>query len=154
MIKVVAESLERRARLDRLSVRVPYAARDNERVARVLFEKFVRLDVQRIRGDIPDRLIDADNLAAGFGRRSRVLQLDQENGVAIDRAHIDGAAERDGQSRLQVEAIQRVDDGDVVVVRGPRGTVRQWQIDSAAGALTEVGHGEPIARERTALRSC
>src|SRR5262249_20721404 len=63
-IEVVAEALEGLARLDRPTVRGTQSARDDQRVARVLFEQFVGLDVQGVRGDIPDGLIDSDDLAS------------------------------------------------------------------------------------------
>src|SRR4029077_20994319 len=110
------------------------------------------LDVQRVRGDIPDRLIDADDLSAALFRRRRVPQLDQEDGVAVDRAHVDGAAEGHGQARLQVETVQRVDDADVVVVRWPRDTVRRREIDPPAGQLARIGNRESVAWERAGLR--
>ena len=62
------EALEGLAGLDRQPVRVAHSAGDDQRVAGVLIEQFVRLDVQRVRGDIPDRLIDADDLAASVAR--------------------------------------------------------------------------------------
>ena len=71
-VEVVPEVLELLARLDRLAVRVMHAAGDDQRVARVLLEQFVGLDVQGVRGDVPDHLIDADDLAAALLGRSRV----------------------------------------------------------------------------------
>src|SRR5262249_21258333 len=125
---------------------------DDQRVACVLLEEFVRLDVQRGGGNVPDHLIDADDLAAPVPGRSRVAEFDQENGGAADRRHVDGAAERDGQARLQVEAVERVDDGHVRIVRRPGGAVGQGKIDPAAGELGRVGHGESVTREGAALR--
>jgi hypothetical protein len=148
----VAETRELVAHLDRLPSGVMHTSRHDQRVARVLVEQFVRLDVQRVGGNIPDRLIDADDLAAALFRRRRVRQPDQEDGVAVDRVHVDGAAEGDGQARLQVETVQRVDDADVVVVRQPRDTVWQREIDPAAGQLARIRNRESVAWERTALR--
>src|SRR5262249_15770249 len=87
-LELVPEALESLARFHRLPVRVAQSLRDDQRVAGVLFEQFVGLDVQRVRGDVPSSLIYADDLASGLVRRSRVPELDQENGGAVDRAHI------------------------------------------------------------------
>ena len=62
-VEVVPEALELLARLDRQAVRVAQSPRDDQGVARVLLEQFVGLDVQGARGDVPDDLIDADDLA-------------------------------------------------------------------------------------------
>ena len=83
--------------------------------------------------------------------RSRVAEPDQEDGAAVDRRHVDRAAERDRQARLQVKAVQRVDDADIRIVRWPAGRVGQREIDSPVGQLARIGHGEPVARERAAV---
>src|SRR5205807_6730942 len=90
-IEIVTETRELVARLDRLAVCIVNAPRYDQRVAGVLIEQFVRLHVQRAGGDIPDGLIDANDLAAALARCSRVLQLDQEDGVAVDGGDVDGA---------------------------------------------------------------
>src|SRR5262249_10858400 len=63
-------------------------------------------------------------------------------------AHIDRAAKRDRQPWLQVESVELVDDGDVVEIGGPRGAVRQRQMDATAGQLARIGDGESITRKR------
>src|SRR5262249_15026719 len=78
-------------------------------------------------------------------------QLDQENRPAVHRRHIDGTVERNRQARLQIESIQRVNEGDVVVVRWPRGAVRQRESDAAAGQLGGVGDGEAVTWEWAAV---
>ena len=57
------EPAKRLARLDRPPCCVPQAIGDDERVAGVLGEQLVRLDVQRVREGIPDDLVDADHRA-------------------------------------------------------------------------------------------
>src|SRR5262249_54727421 len=95
-------------------------------------------------------LVDPAPLAASVLWVLRVAQADDEHVLAVDRVHVDGAVEGDRQARLQVETVQRVDDADVVVVRRPRYTVRQREIDPPAGELARIGDREPVTRERTA----
>ncbi len=140
-----------RLKFDRLPVGVADAARDDQGVAGVLLEQLVRLDVQRVRRHVPDGLIDADDLAAAFFRRGRVIQFDQEDGAVADRGQVERAAERDRQARLDIETVERVDDADVVVVRRVRGAVGQREVDPPAGELVRIGDRESVARERAAL---
>ena len=55
------ETAERRGRPDRPPCCVAQAIGDDERVASVLGEQLVRLDVQRVGRHVPDNLIDADD---------------------------------------------------------------------------------------------
>src|SRR4029077_17867343 len=73
-IEIVTETRELVTRLDRLAVCILDAPRYDQPVAGVLIEKFVLHTVHGVGGDIPDGLIDADDLASPIARRSRVLQ--------------------------------------------------------------------------------
>ncbi len=90
----MAEARKLFARLNRLALRIMHSASHEQGVARVLIEQFVRLDVQRVRGDIPDDLIDTDDITAIVLRliRLSVVELDQEDRTAADRRHIDRPA--------------------------------------------------------------
>src|SRR4029453_18835201 len=125
-VEIVPESFERFAGLDRLAVHSANAARYDQGIARVLFEQFIGFDMQGVRGNVPDRLVDAHYLAAAFLRRSRVVELDQEDGPAVDRAHVNRAAEGNRQARLDVEPVERIDNVHVRIVRWPAGPPGQW----------------------------
>src|SRR5262249_11239516 len=89
-----------------------------------------RLDVQRVGKCVPDHLVDPNDsativitlLAATltstliFAIAQRTAKADEEDRVAADRGHIDCPVKGDGQPRLEVEAVQRVDDGEILAV--------------------------------------
>ena len=103
-VEVVTEG----RRVERLAVGVVDAARDDEQIRRVLVELLGALCVQGVRQRLPDGLVDADDVAAG---------PDQEDVRARDGREVDRPRERDRQTRLDVEAVERVEDGDVVAAQ-------------------------------------
>src|SRR5262249_43266775 len=122
----------------------------------------VRLDMQRVGKSIPDHLVDPDNstttviavLAATLASTviltmvQRAAKADEKDRVAGDRGRIDDPVERDREPRLEVEAVQSVDDGEILAVRLTHGAVGQGQVDASSGVLTVIGDGEPVARKR------
>ena len=115
-VQIVAEPFECLRCLNRVSIQVPHPAGHNQRVARVLVEEFVRLYVKRVGGRVPDYLIDADDLVAGVVVSKRTPQVDQEDSLALHCCDIDGTTEGDGQPGLQIEAVERVNDVQVLAV--------------------------------------
>jgi hypothetical protein len=53
---------------------------------------------------------------------------------------------------LEVEAVKRVENGNVLAVRAARLAIRQRKIDPPSGVVAAVSHGEPVAWERTTDR--
>jgi hypothetical protein len=122
-----------------LPVRSVDAARDDQEVRRACGELLVTLDVQRVGGGLPNDLVDPNPSAA---------EADEEDGLARDRRDVDRPRERDRDPRLDVEAVQRVDDVDVGAIVGARRAVRRRQVDAEGGGLRQVELGEQIAGER------
>src|SRR5207245_8246587 len=74
-------------------------------------------------------------------------ELDEQRGATVHRGRIDIAVERDGYARLDVEAIQDVDEPDVVAVRHAHAAVRQRHVHAQAGQLRVIGDREYVGRE-------
>ncbi len=144
----LTEAAERLRRLHCVAVGVLGAVRHDQGILRVLIQELVRFDVQRIAGRIPHDLIDTDHMVAVLLVIHRVAEIDQEDILAGDRVDIDRSVERHRQPGLQVEAIQRVENLGVLVVRAVGDGVGQGQVDVQAGVLGVVRHGKPVAGER------
>src|SRR6516165_3964606 len=72
--------------------------------------------------------------------------------LAVDRAHVDGAVKGDGQARLEVEAVQGVQQLRVLVVGEVRRGVGQGQVHPPPGVLRGVRDREAVAGERAGCR--
>src|SRR2546426_482722 len=118
---VVAEVLERGGPHP-TSCRVPHAVGDDEEIARVLVEELVGLGVQRVGRRVPDDLVDADDVAATA--TVDVAQADEEHGAAAHARDVDRPGEWDREARLEVEAVERVDDVEIGAIRHAHRTVR------------------------------
>jgi hypothetical protein len=149
-VQVVAETAEV-AGLDRVAGGIAHAVGDDQQVARMLFEQLVGFDHQRLRGDVPLDLVDAD-LAARAGATECVAQVHEVDGVAVDRGDVDVAGERDRDARLGVEAVERVDHVDVGAVGHAHRAVRLRQRHALERVVREVGLREAVARERAGGR--
>jgi hypothetical protein len=142
VLTVVEKVLEGFA-LHSLAVGVAHAVGHHQEIARVLVEELVRLGVQGQGSRVPHDLVDPDGIAAVL-----VPDLHQKHGAARHRRHVDGARERNRQPRLQVEAVQRVDDVDVRAVRRADGAIGPGQAHTQPGFLAVVVDRERIGRER------
>jgi len=111
------------------------------------FEKEIRTQMAAVRGRVPDNLVDLDD-----ARRRRVSELYERDGLAGHAGRIDRAVKGDGDARLEIETIERVDDRDIVAIRRLSAAIRRWQGDPAAGDLAAVGNSELVARERANRR--
>src|SRR5262245_3067890 len=118
------EALKRTIGLEGISGRVQDGARNDQQVSGVLIQEGVRADVQRVRGDGPHDLMDADDLAGRRPAGTCAAKAYQEHGRAADRADVDRTAEWDRQARENVEAIELVKQVDVLAVGHAHGTVR------------------------------
>ena len=131
------------------------AARDDESITGVLVEELVGLHVQRVGQSVPHDLVDADFLWCGtFVAGTAVMrtrQFQQEHGVAADRAHVNRSIEWNRQSWLEVEAIERVEDADVLAIRAALLTVGERQIDSYSRGVGGRRRRELIAGKRGRL---
>ena len=94
------------ARLDGSALGISQLPGDDERVASVLGEQLVGLDVQRVREGVPHGLIDADDPARSLTLVERASKIDEKNGVALDRPDINRPIEWNRELRLQAEAVQ------------------------------------------------
>src|SRR5262249_8340315 len=82
----------------------------------------------------------------------RAAQADEKDGGAGDALNIDRTVEGDRQSWLEVEAVEGVDDRDVLAVRRALVAVGERHVHAQAGILVLVRHREAIARKRPTLR--
>src|SRR4029434_10692320 len=102
----------------------------DQRVAGVLVQELVRLDVEGVGERVPHNLVDADDCA---GRIATVIQraaeTDEEHRVARDGADVNDAVEGEGQPRLKVESIEGIEDRQVLAVRAARLAVGEWEVD-------------------------
>src|SRR6478672_5245278 len=118
------------ARSYQISSDITYTSRHEQRIPRVLIQHLIRFGVQRIGGDVPNDLIDADE-----SRRTRsiagVIQLQEKHGFAGHSTRVDGPIKGNRDPRLEVETVQRIDDRDVFTVVWVRAAVGQWEVDTA-----------------------
>ena len=117
------------------------AACDDQQIPRVSLELLIALDVQRVRGRLPDDLVDPDSPAA---------RADEEHGLARHGRDIDRPRERDRDPRLDVEAVERVEHVDVGAVGRPHRAIGLRKVHAEAGHLRVVRGREEVARERLA----
>jgi hypothetical protein len=68
------------------------------------------------------------------------------------RREVDRAREGDRDARLDVEAVKRVEHGDVLAVGDPRRAVRLREVDAKPGDLGRVRRRVEIGGERLACR--
>ena len=127
--------------------RVAHAAGHDQHVTRMLGQQFVGLEHQRLAGRVPQDLVDA-NLLSETARTLGAAQVHQVDRVAGDGGDVDVARERHRDARLGREAVQGVDDADVVAVAHPHRTVGLGQVDSPVGVVRPVAHREAVAGER------
>src|SRR5690348_16477169 len=90
------------ARFDAIADRVADAIRDDQRIGRVLVQKFAGLGIECEALRIPDDLIDTDDSSFVRLQTRGIAQADQEYVRAVDARWIDRAAEGDAQARLQI----------------------------------------------------
>ena len=114
--QVVMEAAETPG-LDRIAGSILNTVGDDERIARMLVEQLVRFEDQRLKRRIPLDLVDAYPLAEAV-QGQRVAQIQQIDRVAVDRGDVDRTGERHGDARLQVKAIEGIDDIDIGAVGG------------------------------------
>ena len=81
-------------------------------------------------------------------RAVAVAHADEEHGAAAHAGDVDRSREWDREPRLEVEAVQRVDDVDVGAVRRADCTVRLGQAHAEPGLVVVVEEREAVARER------
>jgi hypothetical protein len=136
-VEVVAEVRHR----ERAPVRGMHATRDDEQVCRVLRELFVALHVQGVVRRLPLGLIDADDAVVG---------ADEKDVLARDRRQVDRPRERDRDPRLDVEAVERVEDRDVLAIADARRAVRRRQLDAKTRHLGRIGRCVEVGRKRLA----
>jgi hypothetical protein len=96
---------------------------------------------------------DSFDLAVRIIPRQRTTQANEEDRFACHCVHIDRATERNGQPRLEIEAIEGIDNSQVVTARGAFAAVRERQVDVQTSILARIGDGEQIARKGTFGRS-
>src|SRR5262249_44010259 len=149
-VTVAAEEVLERSRAHPMSRRVAHAVGDHEKIARVLVEQLVGLSVQRVGRGVPNHLIDADNPAAAA--TVEVAQADEEHGAAAHAGDVDRPRERDREAWLQIEAIELVEQIDVLTVGGVNSTVRLRKVDSKSGVLARIGNGKAIRGEGSSGR--
>ena len=145
-VAVAIEEVRERPASHRTSRRVEDAVGDDEEIARVLVEELVGLGVQRVGRRIPHHLVDAHDVAAAAA--VAVAHADEEHGAAAHAGDVDRSGEWDREPRLEVEAVQRVDDVDVGAVRRADCTVRLGQAHAEPGLVVMVEEREAVARER------
>jgi len=95
-------------------------------------------------------MIDSYAVAAAVFLVTCSAQADEKDCLAGRSRSVNRAVERDRQSRLEIEAIESVDDVEVLAVGRPRVTVRLGKVDPQPRVLTWVGHTKAVARERAA----
>ena len=142
-VAVTIEEVGERPAPHRTSRRVEDAVGDAEEIARVLVEELVGLGVQRVGRRIPHHLVDAHDVAA-----AAAAHADEEHGAAAHAGDVDRSGEWDREPRLEVEAVQRVNDVDVGAVRRADCTVRLGQAHAEPGLVVMVEEREAVARER------
>src|SRR5260370_24241748 len=120
----------------------------NQEVIRVLIKMLVRFGIQGERGRVPDNLINADSVQMGIIRVRKIVYLDKEHRVAVDRAHVNRSIKGYGEARLQIESIELVQQLRINAVRGPGRTVGQRQLDTQVSILSRVAHRKTIAGKR------
>ena len=145
-VAVTIEEVGERPAPHRTSRRVEDAVGDDEEIARVLVEELVGLGVQRVGRRIPHHLVDAHDVAAAAA--VAVAHADEEHGAAAHAGDVDRSGEGDREPRLEVEAVERVDDVDVGAVRRPGGTVEPREVHPEPGLVVMVEEREAVARER------
>ncbi len=104
----------------------------------------------------PISLIDADHLATAVAARQRAPEAHQEDGLAADARHIDRSVERDGETWLHVEAVERVDDAEILavvrrVVQSGLGTLTRSPVFCVVSATVKrsLGNGLPRRSSRS-----
>ncbi len=138
------ESFEGRRNLDFLAAQVTDVLRDDDRVLPVLIEQPVDLEVERVRRDVPDGLIDPDALPARRIARTCALEAHDEDRFARDGRWIDVAAEGDRDLRLHAPAVERVDHRDVVAVRRTRAAVGVWIGETHTRVVCWISDSEDV----------
>ena len=147
-----AEAAKRLARLDWPACRVPYAIGDDQRVAGVLREQLVGLNVQRIREGIPHDLVDADQrIVLAVFSVERAAETDQKHGFTADGVRIDRAVKRNRNACLQAEAIQRVDHVKIFAVGDAKRAVEVREVHPASGVMRSIRDGEGVRGERSGV---
>src|SRR6266852_8042470 len=139
------QPLETLCRLYGFARGVMNASGDQQQVVSVLVQVLVRLHVERERCRVPDDLIDANGTQLRIIGVENVTNPDQENRVAVDRAHINRAVKGDGNSGLRIEAVKLVQQPGINAVGGIGRAVGQWQIDPQQSILRNVKDSEAIA---------
>src|SRR6266567_2313119 len=145
-VAIAIEKVLERPSSYRTSRRVEDAVGDDEEIARVLVEELVGLGVQRVGRRIPHDLVDAHDVAAAAA--VAVAHADEEHGTAAHAGDVDRPGEWDREPRLEVEAVERIDDVDVGAVRRPGGTVELREVHPEPGLVVVVEEREAVARER------
>jgi hypothetical protein len=143
--------LERLRLLDVLASGVEDVPGDDDAVSAVLIEESIDLEVERVSRDVPDDLVDPDALPAKRITWKGAPKTHHENRVARDRAEIDIATERHGDARLEPLPVERVDDVEVVTVRGTQHAIGIWMCETAARIVAGVLDGENVGGKGAAL---
>src|SRR5262249_34317834 len=69
-------------------------------------------------------------------------------GVTGYRREVDRPVEWNGEARLEVEPVERVDDSQILAIRRPSRAVGHGHIDSPPWVLTAIRYREPITGKR------
>ena len=132
---------------DRIARGVLYAVGHHNKIAAVLIQQFIGFEHQRFCCHVPQHLVDADLVAKALARQ-RVAQAYQIHRIAVDGSDIDNASEWDGNAGLDVEAIERIDDVDILAIGNAHRAIRLGQIDVPERVLGKVGFGKSVAGKR------
>jgi hypothetical protein len=82
----------------------------------MLIQQFVRFDVERGRIRVPDDLIDTDRPSNIGPAGSDPVEVDEKDRPTGGRRRVDLPVEGDREARLKIEAVERVDDLDILTV--------------------------------------
>ena len=129
-------------------VAVEYAVGDDDGVATSLLEQSVALDVERVRFGVPDDLVHSHLVASRIRARKVALQGNQKDVLAVDGGGINGRIEGDREACLEGEAVQSINDIEVVAVRDQYVAIGIRHVHPLSGVLVCVRDREHVARKR------
>src|ERR1700737_1933723 len=76
-----------------------------------------------------------------------IPKLDQKDRITVHGIDVDRAAERDRETRVEVEAVECVDDPEDLAVRGTYCAVGQRKVDLKSRNVSWVWNRKSVARK-------